>query len=174
MVKAYATNRLVRHAAYPRIMEKYNEILKRDGKVNSKKFYEEVISKEIPSYTMSGWYQFIRRFKEDVGLSMPETVTRVDAQLTPAGDVAAEKVATTMLTNSEATQKAIAMALNISVDALNNLTSNPNALSEKEKVELFLKVMKAQDSRVKAVGMIRADNREQERFERAAGSAAFD
>lgn len=173
MPRAYATNRLVSHLAYPKILHAYNERLARDGKVNAKKFFEEFVSKEIPSYTISAWYQFLKRFKGEAGLVAPSTTTPAVARVHPAAITGEEQVAVTMLTNNEALQKSIAAALNISASALQDILENPELIPAEKRAELFLKVMKAQDSRVKAVGAIRADNREQERFDRAMDSATF-
>lgn len=145
----------------------YNALLKRDGRVNNKKFYEEVILPEIPSYDMSSWYKFLKRFKTEIGI----------VPITPAAPVvqgeAGKELAATLLTNHEATQRAIQAALNISADALQQILENPELLPVDKRAELFVKIMKAQDSRVKAIGGIRADNREQERFDRMMNNAAF-
>lgn len=171
--RAYTTNRLVSHLAYPKIMSAYNEILARDGKVNNKKFFEEVVSKEIPSYTMSAWYQFLKRFKTERGLTTITATTPAETRTAPAGELAEQEVAETFLSNNEALQQAIANALNISARALKDVMENPELIPAEKRAELFLKVMKAQDSRVKAIGAMRADNREQERFDRAMDNAAF-
>lgn len=169
-MKALSTNILANHPAYQKLMTAYNELLKRDGKVNNKKFYEDVILAEIPEYTMTSWYHFLKRFKTEAGI-VPISVPTAHAPVA-IGEVGAE-LKRTFLSNSEATQRAIASALNLSAEALQEIIENPTLLSTEKRAELFLKVMKAQDSRVKAVGTIRADNREQERFDRAFDNASY-
>lgn len=169
-MRALSTNILANHPAYQKLMTAYNELLKRDGKVNNKKFYEDVILPEIPEYTMTSWYHFLKRFKTEAGI-VPISVPTAHAPVA-IGEVGAE-LKRTFLSNSEATQSAIASALNLSAEALQEIIENPTLLSTEKRAELFLKVMKAQDSRVKAVGTIRADNREQERFDRAFDNASY-
>lgn len=168
-MRVLSTNILATHPSYPKILTAYNEFLKRDGKVNNKKFWETVIVPEIPHYSMQSWYQFLRRFRTEAGLV---AVSANNSPL-PSSQAAEMSLAGTLLSNNEAVTKAISMALNISVEALQDLMANPTSMSAEKRVELFLKVMKAQDSRVKAIGAIRADNREQERFDHAMDSAAF-
>lgn len=166
-MRVLSTNILVNHPAYLKLMSAYNEMLKRDGRVNDKKFYEEVVLKEIPEYKMSSWYKFLRRFKTEAG------IVPVHPSAPVLHGEEGMALAKTMLTNNEALQTSIAHALNISAAALKDIMENPELIPAEKRAELFLKVMKAQDSRVKAVGAIRADNREQERFDRSMDSAMF-
>lgn len=142
--------------------------------MNNKKFYEDVIRKEIPSYTMSAWYQFLKRFKTDIGLVPVKVATQSEVLTQPAAFVEEHKAAMTMLSNNEALQRSIASAMNISAQALEEILTNPELVPAEKRAELFLKIMKAQDSRVKAIGTIKADNREQARFDRAMDNAVFD
>lgn len=173
MVRTLSTNKLTNHPAYPKIIAAYNMQLKEKGKVNALAFYRDVVLKEIPDYDQSSWYFFLKRFKTSIGIVPATAVTHSEAASVPAVTAATEELATTMLSNNEALQKSIAAALNISASALRDILENPELLSAEKRAELFLKVMKAQDSRVKAIGTIRADNREQERFDRAMDNAAF-
>lgn len=144
-------------------------VLKENGRVNNKKFYETVILKEIPDYNMQAWYAFLRRFKTEAGIVPIASGPNVPAPIEGA-EVA---VQTTLLDMQEATKRALALAMNISVAALEEIQKDPSKLSEKERAKLFAMVMKSQDSRVKAIGGIRSDTREQERFDRMMGSGAF-
>ena len=171
--RAQSNNRLVRHKAYPKIIAEYNEILRRDGKVVEKTFYEKFVRPEIPSYSLAGWYSFIKRFKTSEGLTVPRQIAGGSFHPATAATEVEEQTAMVMLSNNEAIQNAIASALNISAAALKDIMENPDLVSAEKRAELFLKVMKAQDSRVKAIGTIRADNRDQERFDRAMDSAAY-
>lgn len=167
-MKVLSTNILANHPAYQKLMAAYNKILKEEGKVNNKWFYEKIILPEIPKYKMSSWYKFIKRFKTEAGVIM---VVSESAPMIIGEEGAA--LAKTMMNNSEATQNAISKALNISADALKDIMEHPELISAEKRAELFLKVMKAQDSRVKAIGGIRSDNRDQERFDRMMGSSSY-
>lgn len=142
-------------------------MLKRDGRVNNKNFYETIILAEIPDYKMSNWYKFLTRFKTEAGI----------VAVSPQGPVMhgadGQELAATMRTNQVATIEVIQRFLNISADAAQKIMEDPSLLSIKERAELGLKAMKAQDSRIHAVGKLREDNREQERFDRAFGDAAY-
>lgn len=166
-MRVLSTNILANHEAYPKILAAYNMLLKEKGRVNDKNFYETVVLKEIPEYKMSSWYKFLRKFKTEAG------IVPVHSNAPVLHGEEGQALATSMLSNHEATQRAIALALNISADALQKIIEDPTSLSPDKRAELFLKVMKAQDGRVKALGMMRADNREQERFDRMMDSAAF-
>lgn len=169
--KALSTNTLVNHPAYARILTQYNDLLAKKGKVNNKKFYEEIILPEIPTYNIQSWYYFLGRFKTVSGLAAAEVVPPADLQ--KKEDVSNELIGT-MMTNQEATVKLIQLALNISAARAQKIMENPHLLSHKEAIDLGLKAMKAQDSRIHAVGKLREDTREQEKFERAFGNAAYD
>lgn len=172
MLKTLANNKLTSHPSFPKIMATYNALLKEKGKVSGLKFYKEVILPEIPDYDQSSWYYFLKRFKTAAGIVpvAPSTVVNREGSNTA---LVMEDTAKTLLSNNEALQKSIAAALNISADALQDILEQPELIPAEKRAELFLKVMKAQDSRVKAIGTMRADNREQERFDRAMDSAAF-
>lgn len=176
MLRTLARNKLTSHPSFPKIIAAYNTLLAQKGKVSGLKFYNDVILPEIPDYSLDSWYFFLKKFRTEAGIVPIAAGAGMNGR-TPTTSAAAEGIADlqrTFLTNSEATQKSIAAALNISAAALQDIIANPELLSVKERAELFVKVMKAQDSRVKAVGAIRADNREQERFDRAQSSAAYD
>ena len=171
--KALPSNRLVSSLAYPKILRMYNEILQREGRVNAKKFYEEIVSKEIHSYSMRAWYQFLKRFKTPAGIVATE-IKDLAREINKDENRAIEVgIPITILSNQAATAKLIANILNISADAAQKIIEDPTLLTTKERIELGLKGMKAQDSRIHAVGKIREDNREQERFDRAFDAAAY-
>lgn len=172
MLKASPKNILVKHVAYAKILHQYNELLKKDGKVNDLKFYREVILPEIPNYKMASWYQFLKRFKSSAGIIAVDPNQTRESNTPMALDVEKETKATIM-TNQEATAKLISSILNISASRAQDIIDNPSLLTAKEALELGLKGMRAQDSRIHAVGKIREDNREQERFEKAFDSSAY-
>lgn len=167
--KVQPNNRLVNSLAYPIILSQYNELLKTQGKVNNKKFYEEVITQSIPNYSAQAWYQFVKRFKTPVGL----VATTVSELPLNAAEEAKNEVEVTMKTNQEATASLISRILNISDIAARKIIENPDLIPIEKQIELGLKGMKAQDSRIHAVGKLREDNREQEKFDRAFDAASF-
>ncbi len=172
MLKTLSTNRLTSHPSFAKVMSEYNAVLRSKGRVNARKFYFEVILPEIPDYKIDSWYYFLNRLKKNNEVvELPVG----NSNLTPTqeGEAAVATVSTTLMTNQAATARAIQLALNISADRLKQIAEHPELLSATEAAKLFTLAMKAQDSRVKAVGMIRSDNREQERFDAAMDSSSF-
>lgn len=167
--KAKPNNRIVNSLAYPIILSQYNELMKKNGKVNNKKFYEDIIKTKIPSYSLQSWYEFVRRYVTPVGM----IATTIVEEPTNAITEATEDLQVTILSNQEATAKLISSILNISSLRAEAIIKDPSLLSAKEAIELGLKGMKAQDSRIHAVGKLREDNREQERFDRAFDAASY-
>lgn len=168
-LKALKTNILVNHPSYLKIITQYNEELKRRGKVNDKRFLEEVIATEIPHYSLMSWYQFLRRFKTNAGIIASETLSATSD--VPTADA---NLAKTLLSNQAATASFIQAALNIGADRAKMILENPALLTAKEALDLSIRAMKAQDSRIHAVGKIREDNREQERFDKAFDNSAYE
>lgn len=173
--KVYKNNRLIKSPHYASIIEEYNRQLNEKGKINDKEFYRTIVAPLMPGYSVQTWYQFLRKFRSDLGHIIPANSTLVAPPKSDktAGEVNAQ-LAKTMMSNKEATDKAIGLALNIGAERLRELQENPQLMSAKEAVDLIFKAMKAQDSRIHAVGKIREDNREQEKFDRAFGNAAYE
>lgn len=169
--KALPNNRLVNSPAYPIILSQYNELLTTKGRVNNKRFYEEVVSKKIRSYSLQAWYQFLHRFKTQNGLVATSVATRAETRENVSSIEGETRVA--IRTNQEATANLISRILNISSDAAQKLLDNPELIPLEKRIELGLKGMKSQDSRIHAIGKMREDNREQERFSRAFDNAAY-
>ena len=169
-MKAAVTNRLVNSPCYAKILTLYNEHLQRDGKVNNKQFYEKYVLPELPGYHLQSWYMFLKRFKTEAGI--------IAAQVHTGGiqDIDAEvstNLTKTMLSNQEATAKSLSLALNIGMDRLQAILENPQMMTAKEAVDLVFKAMKAQDSRIHAIGKVREDNREEEKMDRAFADGAY-
>lgn len=171
-LRARPTNRLVTSPAYEKILHAYNDELQAKGKVNNKKFYEEVISKEIPNYSLQAWYQFLVRFKTEHGLIAAEVV-----QVVPTTEIGPlppdQQLVKTLQSNQAATAAFIQTALNIGADRAKQILEHPELMTAKEAMDFALKAMKAQDSRMHAIGKIREDNREQEKFDRTFSDAAM-
>lgn len=166
VVTAKSNNKLVHSPHYGTILREYNERFARDGKVNAKQFHEEVVSSLLPHYKLHTWYAFLKRFETSAGL-----IAANAHQTAPPADPTQE--ARTLLSNNQATVIGIQSALNIGAARLKELLENPELMTAKEAADLFFKAMKAQDSRIHAVGKIREDNREQEKFDRAFDGATY-
>lgn len=169
-IKILPSNALASSPHYEHILTEYNLRLARDGRVNAGSFHAEVIAPLIPEYQVASWYKFLRRFKE-AGNVQAGIAAAIDSTkpATPGAEIQ-EKV---LLSNSTATAALVQKILNISALRAQEIIEHPEMLTHKEAIELGLKVMKAQDSRIHAVGKLREDNREQEKFDRAFDGAAF-
>lgn len=169
-MKAAASNRLVNSPCYAKIITRYNEELTAKGKVNNKKFYEEVILPELPGYHLQSWYMFLKRFKTEAGIIAATIHEGSPASIDSSVGTDLTK---TILSNQDATARGIALALNIGTDRLQAIFDNPTQMTAKEAIDLLFKAMKAQDSRIHAVGKVREDNREEEKMNRAFDDAAY-
>ena len=169
-------SRLASHPQYAVILQQYNDLLKRDGKVNNMAFYRNVIAPVMPEFNIQSWYQFLKRFKTETGI--------IQARASDAGptDIRREterELMTTLMTNDEATQAGITSALNLGAafysDLVKKYREHPNDLTpfeQKVLADALHKAMKSQDSRIHALGKVREDKREQDRFDRAFKNAA--
>lgn len=169
-MRALKTNKLANNPAYPKILHQYNEWLVSDGKVNAKKFYEEVILPEIPDYHLQSWYKFIHRFKTKTKMVVAEVV---DGGPNSIKKYAENNFQNNLLNNEQAVHAGIQCALNVGATALEQLIYNPETLSVKERIDLLFKAMKAQDSRVNTVAKVKKSNRENEKFEYALNEARY-
>lgn len=173
MLKASPLNKFVHHPNYAKVLHIYNETLQREGKVSNLQFYNNVVIKEMPDCKQDAWYRFLRRFKSSAGIIAvnPNEPLKSGMSILEAPSV---DLAKTLLTNSAATAKFVSSILNISAEKADEIIKDPSKLTPKEAIELGIKIMKAQDSRIHAVGKLREDNREQERFDRAFDTSSFE
>ncbi len=174
-LKALSTNRLATSPHYANILGEYNRQLKEKGKVSAAKFHREVIAPLIPDYKLASWYQFLARFKTTAGLAAANVAVvrgRVSAQ-GPQNELAENNLEGTLMSNEMATQIGIQRALNIGADRLKEIMENPDQMTPKEAIDLLFKAMKAQDSRIGAIGKVREDNRQEEILHRAFKDAAY-
>lgn len=170
--RAISTNKLATSKFYPNILAEYNRQIQLEGRVNAKQFHASVIAPLIPEYKLASWYAFLKKFKlmANNALSMAPAAA---AMVTGTASEEEGDLQKTIMTNAEATNKGINAALNIGATRLQEILANPNLLSAKEAAELLIKAMKAQDSRIAAHGRIREDGREQAKFDRTFGDAAY-
>lgn len=180
MLKALKTNTLVNHPSYGKILHAYNLELREKGKVNNLDFYRRVILPEIPTYNQQSWYFFLQRYKIESGLLAVTTkeqeaksIVETKINRTPDAIATEKELSLTMLSNKEATTQAIQKMLNIGNARLNEIMENPQLMTAKEAIDLVTKAMKAQDSRIHAIGKVREDNREEEKLNRAFDDASY-
>lgn len=170
----YSRSTLARHPRYADILARYREqFIANGGKVNEKKFWEVFIAPIVPNYGLKAWYQFIDRYRKTAG-----GVAALAVQAVAAGPVTTEekKLERAMMTNEAATQLGINSALSIGAKALDELLKDPlklALLTPVARTELLFKAMKAQDSRIHAIGKLKEDGREQAKFDKTFGSAAY-
>ena len=169
-MRALKTNKLVSHPAYAKIINQYNERLIIDFRVNSKKFYENVILPEIPTYKLQSWYKFLKRFKTTAGLISVQVINGGPNTIKNSEE---NDLLNNLASNQVATELGIRRALNIGADRLKEILANPQLMTAKDAVELLFKAMRAQDSRINAISKVRKDTREEERFQRAFDEAAY-
>lgn len=178
-IRFQTTNKLTSSPHFPEIINKYQALLARDGRVNSGKFYLEHVKPFIPNYSVNSFYQFIRKFKtvpNRTGMiagNPIEKYTPVSSENPSAGTEALTNLQHTFTTNQEATAAIVAAALQISADALVKVLNDPNSLSLKDRIALGATIMKSQDSRVRAIATMKQDKREQDKAERAFQNAAY-
>lgn len=178
MIRARSTNILVSSPVYPRILEEYNAQFKATGgRVNNRKFWDEVIHPVLPTYNINTWFSFIRRFKSDSLGMIP--ARPLDAGITKPPEQEIE-LHQNLLSNEIATQKGIKSALNLGAkfyeDLWQKYQTAPETLTLFEQrilADSLHKAMKSQDSRIHAIGKMKEDSREQAKFERAFEGAAF-
>lgn len=169
MQKTNSANRITTSKHYAEILTQYNTLYAQNGKVNKKKFWREVIVPLIPDYSYTAFQKFTLGFETQSGLLASQ------ASIIPASPERQAEAALmeNLKDSSLATRQGIAAALNIGVDALTELLSNPNLLAPKDRIELLFKAMKSQDSRIMATAKVRQDNREEIAFQHIFGEAAY-
>lgn len=157
---------LAKHPKYAQIISVYrDQYLANGGKVNEKKFWEEHIHPIVPGFSLQAFYQFMHRFRRETGTQTSLAVA--SAQTVPV-TVAEKNLDAAMVSNDVATQTGIQAALNIMARTLKDIFADPegSGMSKLQLADLGFKAMKAQDSRIKAIGAMRADDREEEKFNR--------
>lgn len=141
--------------------------------MNDKKFYEVYIAPIVSDWSYKSWAAFILKFRKTAGIAASFAVQAVTAT---APTIENKKLERAMMTNEAATQLGINSALSIGAKALDELLKDPlklALLTPVARTELLFKAMKAQDSRIHAIGKLKEDGREQAKFDKTFGSAAY-
>lgn len=176
-------NTLVISPHYAEILKEYNkQYTEKKGKMNDGKFFKEFIEPRVPGYKLMTWYKFLRRWKDASGLSVLAKIPLQPEQphIGELSDVEEQQLELkkTFLANEQATQQGIQNALNLGALFYAELwrkysTGLPlTTFEQKCLADALFKAMKSQDSRIHAIGKIKQDNRDEERFNRAFGDAA--
>lgn len=169
MAEFLTTNPIVTHPSYAEILHDYNEILRTGKKVSQLKFHREVVSVKIPTCSYRSWHYFIKKLENPHALpAVPETIVAANVERTELSNI--------LLSNQQATEQGLQAALNIGSIALRDLFNDPIALARmpKEKLaDLMFKAMKAQDSRVHAIGRMKDDRRAEEKFNRLLNNGTY-
>jgi len=181
-------NQLTSSQHYPKILREYNELFDKhnaDGTfLNDGKFWEEHIKPLIDNYSKQSWYYFIRRFKTQAGIAAVcdsegrEIAKYEGSPVNPddldPGMIQEVALGEKLLNNEIATNKGIQKALNIGQEAFDKLINHPEQLTLKERTDIFFQAMKAQDSRIHALGKVKEDAREDMKMQQAFGNAAYE
>lgn len=168
-------NKLVGSPHYGTILREYNKQYQETGRVQGRKFYNEIIHPILPDYSLSAWYQFIRKFKNEAGL---EVLNKFEPKELIPGDPAIEE--RSFKSNQEAMSSGISDALTLGATFYNALLKKyqetPDQLETWERkilADSLFKAMKAQDSRIHAIGKIKESNREEEKMDRVFNDASY-
>lgn len=179
-MKVTIRNRIVNHHAYPVILDLYNKELKEKGKVNKRRFFNEVIVPKIPNYTEASFYAFCKKFETEVGLAAATVQDYAHTISVPVSDAAATELATTMMENKRAEAKGINAALNVGAKFYEQLwekyNTDPSSLTSFEASclkDVMFKAMKSQDSRIHAIGKVREDDREEQKLRKTFDASAY-
>jgi hypothetical protein len=159
---------LQEHPSYAKIMGLYNDELRKAGRVSALKFFRDIVRPEIPDLPERTWSYFVQKHITDVGLP----IAPVPIAATPE----MQAIQVTLVDNETATRQGLQAALNIGMSALGQLLNDPVALaklSPEKRADLMFKAMKAQDSRVHAIGRMKDDKRAEEKFNRTFSGAAY-
>lgn len=173
---------------YATILKTYNKLFdEHQAKgtfLNDGKFWEEHIKPFLPEYSKQSWYYFIRKFKTQAGIaavcdSEGREVLKYEGSPENPDDNdpgMLEEIALgdKLLTNEVATNDGIRKALNIGKGAFDKLMNHPEQLSIKERANIFFLAMKAQDSRIHALGKVKEDAREDMKMERAFENSLYE
>lgn len=168
---------------YGEIMKTYNERMQSEGYVNKREFFLEVVKPKV-NCSERTWYGFIKNLELTAGVM--DTVRQKKQEsdtpqiLLPAEEIGPNEIASTqqqivtrMADNATATRNLISRMLNIGADAAQELINNPEKLSAEKRVDIALKAMRAQDSRIFAVAAVKKDRREEKAFQTSFNDAAY-
>lgn len=176
--KAWSSNRLVSSPHYGEILHLYNQEFRKameaGKRMNNLQFFRDVVRPRMgEDYSQEAFYQFLRRFKTEAGLRIAHTNKPLAINPNTEQEIIIANQQE-LLSGDEATRRGIRSALNIGAEAFEQLINHPELLTPEKRAEIFFKAMKAQDSRMAAIGKIREDNRQQAKFEKAFNDASMD
>lgn len=176
-------NKIANSPFYGEVVTKYNELIRAEGKISKKKFYEEFVKPKI-QVSERTWYNFLDKLEATAGvvdairegreketiiapLAPPAEVGKLEIEEAKAG------IVMRLADNATATRNLISNMLNIGADAAQELIDHPEKLSPEKRVDMALKAMRAQDSRIFAVAAVKKDKREEKAFQASFNDAAY-
>jgi len=165
-----SNNKIARSKFYPEILQEYNTRFARDGKINKRLFFREVVQPRI-DISYEAFRQFISKFETEAGLQAVAIIDRINTGV-KVGDIETKTIVA-LKDSAIATRDGIAKALNIGLEALQEIIDHPELLSAKDRATLLFQAMKAQDSRMNAAAKISQDQREQVKFNKMFNRAAY-
>ena len=168
-----STNSVINHAKYQEIAALLRErIVAGGGKVNAAKFYREVIASEAPDITYKAWTHYMAKLKAiDPGfesLASPKTLSPAIA--------ATVDISTIIADGRRATESGLNSMIHIGAKALESIIRDPALMERlplKDRIMLLPLAMKAQDSRVHAIGRMKDDRRAEEKFNRLLNNGTY-
>ena len=163
MIPYASNNTLVTSPFYNEILEKFNETIAKNGRVNKTKFYDEYVGPKVPGYSKDSFYKFLKRIQKTSSSLLPAAVAHQ----------AETRLIENLRDSAEATRIGITAALNIGSDALEEILNNPQSTSVLQRVELLFKAMNAQNNRINALAALRQDRREEVKFQKTFADAAY-
>lgn len=163
-------NALTTSPHYGEILKEYNDRFARDGKVKLLPFWRDIVSLRVPGFSYQSFRNFVMKFETAAGLEMEKFQT---LHPTAIPEVEQNRAIVQLKDAAVATREGIARALNIGLEALQEIIDNPHLVSSEKRAALLFQAMKAQDSRIAATAKVRHDVREQVKFNKMFSRAAF-
>ena len=139
----------------------YETELRRNGKVMLSRFHREKVQPLIPGLSYPA---FLERMKR---------VRKRTAQKTVQKTINEESI-TAISEVQEDTIRTLSNILRIGADTIRQIIEDPDSLSPKDKLDLFFKAMKAQDSRMVTIAKVKREDREATRFMEKFAEQAYD
>lgn len=163
---------------YDGIVAKYRKLVldsRAEGRsLNKKQFWLEEVAPKVRDYPYKkffGWTLAHARKMKDVRygaatdgievISKNNLITKIEVK----GGV--EEIA-------ESTRQNIALALKIGAEAMKEIEANPELVPAKDRALLGFQAMRAQDSRIGALAVLKREKREDLSFQQSFGDAAYE
>lgn len=124
------------------LVELYSNELEKNGLVNKKKFYDSKVRPLMPTISYMSFLARIRRLNKKSEPHLMEKIS--DAQ--------------------EHTIRTLNAMLAIGEDTIRKILMDPDSVSPREKLDMFFKAMRAQDSRMATLSRVKREDLESRLF----------